>query len=233
MMRPTFGCGLPTGASRRRVRRSRRALAMVGALALGVSLAACGGSSPSSSDPPTPANEVAVKAPDFDLQGCTYVLEGTIPPGEPSGVPPNFHSFSPDESATAAVNDMKKHGGVALGNGFNLPGGTRLYAGPDLSKPSVATIPSNYDVLVAEPVIWKDAHGDTWIAFFISCGGPNLYWASLNQIEHQNPQAADGITPLLVKGDMEAITIVDKNFAWKGANSQLIIGRGEMWGPAA
>lgn len=234
MLRPALLSHLSCSGPLRRVRRSQTALSLVAALLLGVGLAACGGNSPpsASSDPPTPAGEVAVNAPTFDLQGCTYVLEGTIPPGEPAGVPTNFHSFAPDQTATAAEVDIKKHGGLALSNGFNVPGGIRLYAGPDLSKPSVATIPSNYQVLVAEPVIWKDPRGETWAAFFISCGGSNLYWVNLDQVEHENPQAAEGITPLLVKSALQPITIVNKNFAWKGAYSQLIIGRGEMWGPA-
>jgi hypothetical protein len=212
-----------------------RAMALAGVLAVAAVTAACGGSTPSSSsDPPTPANEVVVTAPDFQLQGCTYVLENTIPAGEPQGVQPNFKSFEPDESATSAMKQVKEHGGVALANGFNIPGGTKLYAGPDASKPSVGIIPSNYDILVAEPVIWTDGSGNTWVAFFVSCGGPNLYWVQLKQIQKANPNAASSITPLLsVKDSLLPITIADKNFAWKNPQMTLIIGRGEMWGPLA
>jgi hypothetical protein len=211
----------------------RRAMALAGVLAVAAVAAACGGSTPSS-DPPTPANEVVVKAPDFQLQGCTYVLENTIPPGEPQGVQPSFKSFEPDESATSAMKQVKEHGGVALANGFNIPGGTKLYAGPDASMPSVGTIPANYDILVAEPVVWTDGSKDTWVAFFVSCGGPNLYWVQLKQIQKANPEAASSITPLFaVKNSLLPITIAAKNFAWKNPQMTLIIGRGEMWGPLA
>ena len=38
--------------------------------------------------PDRPADELVVTAPDFTLQGCTYVLDGTVPAGEPEGVQP-------------------------------------------------------------------------------------------------------------------------------------------------
>lgn len=211
----------------------RRAMALTGVLAVAAVTAACGGST-SSADPPTPANQVVVTAPDFQLQGCTYVLENTIPAGEPQGVQPNFKSFEPDKSATAAMKQVREHGGTALANGFNIPGGTKLYAGPDTSNPPVGTIPSNYDVLVAEPVVWTDGSGDTWLAFFVSCGGPNLYWVEVKQIQKENPDAAGDITPLLSqKSSLVPITVTDKNLAWKNPQMTLIIGRGELWGPLA
>ncbi len=195
--------------------------------AVGLGVAACG------SSPSTPTTAVVVKAPDFVLSGCTYVLDGTIPPGEPDGVQPHFSTFSPDSSATAALEQIKEHGGTALVNGFTIPGGTHLYAGPDTSGPSVGTIPSNYAILAAEPVIWKDSSGDTWAAFFVSCGGPNLYWMSVKQVEHQNPQAAGSIAPLITEKSLEPITVSDQNFAWKNSNLTFIIGRGELYGPVA
>ena len=203
------------------------AVLMAVLLAAGLGAAACG------SSPTTAANTIVVKAPDFVLSGCTYVLDGTIPAGEPDGVQPHFSKFSPDSSATAALEQIKAHGGTALVNGFMIPGGTRLYAGPDTSQPSVGTIPSNYAILAAEPVIWKDASGDTWVAFFVSCGGSNLYWMSLKQVEHQNPQAAGSISPFITEKSLEPITVTDQNFAWKSSNLNFIIGRGELFGPVA
>jgi hypothetical protein len=208
-----------------------RAAALVSVVAVGLGVAACGGSS-SSTSTTTPA-ELVVRAPDFVLQGCTYVLDGTVPAGEPEGVQPQFASFTPDAAATSALQSIKSHGGSALVNGFMIPGGTRLYAGPDTSQPSVGTIPSNYAILAAEPVIWKAGNGKVWAAFFVSCGGHNLYWMSLQQVQHQNPEAASSITPLIVKDSLLPITIQDQNFAWKSSKLTFIIGRGELFGPVA
>lgn len=206
-------------------------MALACTLALGSVATACGGSSTSTGSS-TPA-ELVVKAPDVALQGCTYVLDGTVPAGEPQGVQPNFSSFSPDTPATAALNTIKENGGYALANGFTLPGNTRLYAGPDTSQPAVGTIPSSYAILVAEPVVWTAKNGDTWVAFFISCGGQNLYWVNLAQVQHQNPEAASSIIPLVSKNSLVGIEISDQNFAWKKSNLTYIIGRGELYGPVA
>ena len=97
----------------------------------------------------------------------------------------------------------------------------------------MGTIPNNYAILAAEPVIWKDSSGDTWAAFFVSCGGSNLYWMSLKQVEHQNPQAAGSISPFINQKSLEPITVSDQNFAWKNSSLTFIIGRGELFGPVA
>ena len=80
-----------------------------------------------------------------------------------------------------------------------IPGGTHLYAGPDTSQPSVGTIPSNYAILAAEPVIWKTESGETWVAFFVSCGGQNLYWVSLNRSNTRTRRPPSSITPLITE----------------------------------
>lgn len=215
----------PNSSAPRRIAR-RSIVTLACAVAVGMGAAACGSSTPSAS-----ANELVVKAPSFTLQGCTYVLDGTVPAGEPQGVQPHFSSFSPDPSATAALQSMKEHGGQALVNGFIIPGGTALYAGPDTSQPSLGTIPSNYAILAAEPIIWKTDAGKTWIAFFLSCGSQNLYWASLDQIQRQNPTAAESITPLITKDSLTPIAIANETFGWKDPKLTFIIGRGEMFGP--
>jgi hypothetical protein len=206
---------------------ARAAVVLACALGAGISAAACG----SSSSPP--ADAVAVVAPDFVLQGCTYVLDGTVPAGEPDGVQPRFSSFAPDAAAQSALRSIKEHGGSAVVNGFMIPGGTQLYAGPDTSQPSVGTVPSNYAILAAEPVVWQDQKGDTWLAFFLSCGGKNLYWVSLDQMNHRNPQAAGQITPLITKASEKPINVSDRNFGWKDSTLTYIIGRGELFGPVA
>lgn len=209
-----------------------RAAVAACALAAGLGVAACGSGSPTASSSTSPSG-VAVVAPDFVLQGCTYVLNGTVPAGEPVGVQPHFSSYSPDAAARSALESVKEHGGSAVVNGFMIPGGTHLYAGPDTSQPSVGTVPANYAILAAEPVVWHDQKGDTWLAFFVSCGGKNLYWVSLSQMEHQNPQAAAEITPLLGKASLEPIIVSDQNFAWKSSTLTFIVGRGELFGPIA
>ena len=196
-------------------------------LAAGLGVAACGSGSPA------PPSGVAVVAPAFVLQGCTYVLDGTVPAGEPVGVQPHFSSFSPDAAARSALESIKEHGGSAVVNGVTIPDGTHLYAGPDTSQPSVGTVPANYAILAAEPVVWHDQKGDTWLAFFVSCGGKNLYWVSLNQMNRQNPQAAGQITPLLTKTSLEPIIVSGQNFSWKSSKLTFIIGRGELFGPIA
>ena len=87
--------------------------------------------------------------------------------------------------------------------------------------------------LAAEPVVWRDQKGDTWVAFFVSCGGKNLYWVSLNQMDHQNPQAASQITPLTTKAELQPINVSNQNFGWKNSKLTFIIGRGELFGPVA
>lgn len=208
-----------------------RAAVVACALAAGLGVAACGSGSPTASS--TSPSGVAVVAPAFVLQGCTYVLNGTVPAGEPVGVQPHFSSYAPDAAARSALESIKEHGGSAVVNGFMIPGGTHLYAGPDTSQPSVGTVPANYAILAAEPVVWHDQKGDTWLAFFVSCGGKNLYWVSLNQMKHQNPQAAGQITPLLTKASLEPVIVSDQNFAWKSSTLTFIIGRGELFGPIA
>ena len=161
------------------------------------------------------------------------MLDGTIPAGEPEGVQPHFSSYSPDAAAVSALQSIKEHGGSAVVNGFMIPGGTPLYAGPDTSQPSVGTVPANYAILAAEPVVWHDQKGDTWLAFFVSCGGKNLYWVSLDKMKHQNPQAASQITPLILPSGLEPINVSDRNFGWKKSTLTFIIGRGELFGPIA
>ncbi len=216
--------------SRRRTRQTSRlpraAAIWIVVVAIGSIVAACG------SSPAAQVQSGVVKAPDVALQGCTYELNGKIPTGEPRGVRPHFSSFSPDASATSALETMKEHDGVALANGFVVPGDTVLYAGPDTSE-QVGTIPSNYAILAAEPVIWKSHSGGTWIAFFVSCGSRNLYWVSLEQIDHANRQAAERITPVIARGPLDPIAISHQSFVWKGSALPFIIGRGEMFGPVA
>ena len=62
-----------------------RAAVVACALAAGLGVAACGSGSPTASS--TSPSGVAVVAPAFVLQGCTYVLNGTVPAGRAGGRP--------------------------------------------------------------------------------------------------------------------------------------------------
>jgi hypothetical protein len=170
----------------------RATVASVAAIGV-LGLAACG-SSTGSSSPPTSGERVT--APDFNLQGCTFTVDNSVPTGEPTGLHPNFPSFNPDPSADSAVVSIKKHGGTAMVDSTSLPSGTQLYAGPDQSGTLVGTVPSGQSVLLAEPLVWT-ASGQTWLATFLQCGGPYLYWANLDQIKQVDPSSASATSELI------------------------------------
>ncbi len=179
--------------------RRRRAVAVVAAGLVALTVAACGGGSSSTGTTAATSGSTdsVVTPPAFTLQGCTYVLDGKVPTGEPTGLKPHFPSFSPDPSARAALRIIKGHGGTAMVDGVTLPAGTTLHAGPDTSGTKVGTIPSGQSILAAEPVVWTDSSGHTWLAFFLSCGGDNLYWVSLSELAKQNPSIGESLASLV------------------------------------
>lgn len=223
--------------------RAWRAVA-VGVAGLAALAATACGSSSGSSPTSTPAATVGiVKPPDFTLQGCTYVLNSTIPAGEPQGLKPDFPPFSADGSATAALQGIKDHGGTAMVDSVTLPAGTHLYAGPDLGGAPVGAIPAKDSILAAEPVVWTDAHGDTWLAFYLSCGGDALYWVSVKGLEAQNPSAGSGVaeqiaqlkaaSPYTQTGTASLLPIVvnsHRQLAFSDPKVTFLVGRGELIG---
>jgi hypothetical protein len=145
-------------------------------LALALFAAACGTGTPST-------DAVAlVQPPALPFQGCTYVLNGTVPAGEPSGIQPGFPVFSPDQAAQSAVQDIATHGGTGIVDGFSLPTGTALYTGPDAGRSPVATLSGGRTILTAGPVLWTTRSGVEWLAFFVACGGNFLYWVRVDQV---------------------------------------------------
>jgi hypothetical protein len=196
-------------------------------------LTACGGGSSAT------GSSGLVTAPDFSLQGCTFTVNGSIPPGEPQGLKPSFPAFSPDPSANAAVTSIEEHGGTALVDGAGVPPGATLYAGPDRSGTVIGTVPSGQSILLAEPVIWR-SDGDTWLAFFLQCGGPNLYWASLDEIKQVSPTTARDLTTTLseLKGappysqshqaSFETVAIKDRSLVWTDSSIPFPVGRGQL-----
>jgi hypothetical protein len=202
-------------------------------VASAAALTACsGGSSPTDSTS-------LVSAPDFSLQGCTYTVNNSIPPGEPRGLKPSFPAFSPDPSANAAVKSIEEHGGTALVDGAGVPPGATLYAGPDRSGTVIGTVPSGESILLAEPVIWH-TDDDTWMAFFLECGGPNLYWASLNEIKQVSPTTASNLSATLseLKGapsyseshqaSFESVAVKDRSLVWTDSSIPFPVGRGQL-----
>jgi hypothetical protein len=207
---------------------------------------ACGSGSGSAPTSAPVATAGIVKPPDFTLQGCTYVLDSTIPAGEPQGVKPEFPPFSADGSATAALQRIEDHGGTAMVDSVTLPGGTDLYAGPDLGGTPVGAIPAKDSILAAEPVVWTDAHGDTWLAFYLSCGGDALYWVSVKGLEHQDPSAGSGVaaqiaqlqaaSPYTRTGTGSLLPVVvnhHQHLAFSDPKVTFLVGRGELVGVPA
>ncbi len=205
--------------------------------------AACG-SGTGASTPLPAASSAIVEPPDFTLQGCTYEFNGTIPDGEPQGLKPSFPTFDADQSATDALQHIESHGGTGMVDSVDFPGGTDLYAGPDTGT-KVGVIPSGDSIQVAEPVVWTDATGGKWLAFFLSCGGRSLYWVSVDTLEHQNRADGIAITQLIAQlekappytkagtASLLPIQIDDQHhLAFTDATVTLLVGRGALVGPA-
>ena len=158
-----------------------QALAGVAAGGLMFVATACGGTSSATTTSTVVAGAV-VRPPAIPLQGCTYVLNGAVPAGEPAGIQPGFRPFTPDQAAQSAIAHITAHGGTGLVDGFTLPSGVKLYAGPDSGSEPVATIPVDRSMLAGDPVLWTTGSGAHWIATFVACGGQHLYWVSVDQI---------------------------------------------------
>ena len=128
--------------------------------------------------------------PTDELEGCTYTVNGQIEPSLPTGEHPHFAAFSPDPSAEAAINSIKSKGGTAAVDTFQLPYGTKLRSGPSSSAPVVGKIPGTDQLELFDPIVWTDPAGQKWLATFIACGGRNLYWAGLDDLQATDATAA-------------------------------------------
>jgi len=219
-----------------------RFLAVVAVGGLGLA-AACGGSS--SATTTTVALSAVVRPPDLPLQGCSYVLNGMVPQGEPAGIQPDFPPFAPDQAAQSAVSHIAAHGGTGLVYGFTLPAGVKLFAGPDTGRQPVATIPLSHSILAADPVLWTTPSGEHWLAFFVACGGEHLYWVSVDQIGKADAttgaQAVRDIAMLEVaapytqtgRASILPLTIVDGQLTWNapaGTHALVAPARGQLLG---
>lgn len=215
-------------------------LAVVLVLAVGSVAAGCGSSS---SSPATATVDAVVKPPDITLQGCTYEVDGKVPVGEPQGIQPPFAAFTPDQAAIDALQHIDRHGGTGLVDGFNIPSGTELYAGPDGTAAPVGTIALGRSMQIADPVLWTTNSGQHWLATFLACGGPHLYWIDVSQVATADPssgaQISSTITELLASAPFTRtgmasslpITIdARRHLAWVSDKVSFAIGRGVYLG---
>lgn len=223
---------------------AERALVVVATGGLVLLAAACGGSSTSTTTS-TGAPGAVVRPPAAPLQGCNYVLNGVVPPGEPLGVQPGFSPFAPDHAAQSAISHIAAYGGTGLVYGFTLSPGVKLFAGPDTGRQSVATIPLSHSILAADPVLWTTGSGAHWLAFFVACAGEHLYWVSVDQIGKADPaagtEAVRAIAMLEVaapytltgKASILPVKIADGQLIWNtpaGSHALVPPARGQMLG---
>ena len=115
-----------------------------------------------------------------------------------------------------------------------IPGGTHLYAGPDTSQPSVGTVPANYAILAAEPVVWHDQKRGHLARLLRLLRREEPVLGEPQPDEPPEPAGRRAASPrCITKTSLEPITVSDQNFAWKSSTLTFIIGRGELFGPIA
>jgi hypothetical protein len=213
---------------------------------MAVVLAACSsGSSTGSTTTSAAASTTAVlvKPPDLTMQGCNYVINGSVPAGASGGIQPPFTLSGPNASGQAAIAHIKAHGGTGLVNGYLLPSGVKLYAGPDAGSTPVATISDARSLFIADPVLWTTSSGAQWLASFVACGGPGLYWVSVAQIRAANKNVGLGVTksiatlkaaaPYPGSGTASALPLTinaKQQFAWVNPAVTFAVGRGQYLG---
>lgn len=236
-MTSTSQASRSTGAHRSR----RIATGLLAVVALAA--AACGGnSSATTSTTSAVAGAVLVTPPHLAMQGCDYVINGQVPAGAAGGIQPPFTLAGPDPAGRAAIAHIAVHGGTGLVNGFTLPPGVALYAGPDAASTPVATIPGARSLFIADPVLWTTSGGADWLATFIACGGPGLYWIDVAQIGRANHNAGLTVTTSIATLRAAApypgsgtastlpITITKQQFTWVNPAVTFAIGRGQYLG---
>jgi hypothetical protein len=127
------------------------------------------------------------------------MINGKVLPDEVPGVKPTFRQSQPDAASDSAIASIRAHGGSAAIGSFLLPPGTELYGGPDMSQPSVGKVSSTQQFYVYEPIVWVDHSGKSWLASFLACGGPNLYWVSVDQVDSKSSSGAGTLGSMLAE----------------------------------
>ena len=221
-------------------RTRQTAAAVIAVLACLVS--ACGSGASNASAPVTGnTSPVSLAVPTDQLLGCTYTVNGQVPSYLPSGLAPHFAAFSPDPSANAAVHQIKSKGGSGIVQSFVLPNGTKLRSGPSVSAPVVGTVGGVQEVQLYDPVLWTDSGGNDWLAFFLACGGGNLYWAGLDDLKKTSPSTAGALSSQLAqlrsappytktaRASLLPIVVDPANrLSWKDRVIPFDVGRGEL-----
>ena len=216
---------------------NRRLFTVLLALVVLASTAACGGTG----TPTHLSTAGLVQPPPVPLEGCTWTFNGSVPQGVPQGVQPSFPRISPDQAAIDALHHVKAHGGTGLVSGFDLPSSTPLHPGPDASSAPVATVPAGQVIVASEPVLWTDSSGGHWLAFFLACGGDNLYWVSVDQVAKIDGPAGDQLRrtipallaapPYTTSHRASALPITlnnERHLVWKDPAVPFAVGRGEL-----
>ncbi len=219
-----------------------RVLLLVAAVGVGAVLSACGSSTPSTT-PSTAATEAVVKPPTDPLQDCSYAPDNKVPTGEPQGEQPPFAAFSPDQAAEQALQHIKEHGGTGLVTGYQIPSGTKLYAGPDPSSTPVGTVPAGRSLFLFTPVLWTTSSGQHWLVTFMACGGDSPYWIDVDQVQQADPaiysQISTSISTLLATQDypttgqassLPVVVDAQDRFAWKDTTVPFSPARSEYVG---
>ncbi len=212
-------------------------LAAAGVALLAIAVSACGGS------PTTSGNTNAIKLalPSDPVQACTYTVNGQISQDLPTGKNPHFTSFTPDPSAYAALNSIKQKGGTGAVDNFMLPAGTKLRSGPSSSAPVVGTVAAIDQLQLFEPIVWTDSTGQEWLGTFLACGGSNLYWAGMNDLQKVSPSAASSIKKQLAQdraaqpvtktdmvSDLPIVISKSGQVDWKDKSIAFAVARGEI-----
>jgi hypothetical protein len=229
-------------SGRTRTRAARAAAASI-ALGLALTLSACGSSSSTPGTTAAATTQSIVTPPLDVVQACTYAPNNKVPAGEPQGLQPPFPAASSDRAARSALRHIRDHGGTGVVSGFQLPSGTRLYAGPDATSPAVGTIPTGRSVFLFDPVIWTTSSGRHWLVSFLACGGADPYWVDVDQIRQADVTAYTGIvrqiTALLATQDyvttghassLPVVVDTGHRFAWKNPAVPFSPARGEYVG---
>jgi hypothetical protein len=169
------------------------------------------------------------------------MIDGKVLPDELPGIKPTFPQSQPDAAADEAIASIRAHGGSAMVGSFLLPLGTKLYNGPDTTQPPVGVVSSTDEFYVYEPVVWRDHSGKSWLASFVACGGPNLYWVSVDQVDTKMPSGPGSLSSTLAefrkappytqtgKGSLLSIKI-DRtdHFVFDDPRVTFAIGRGQI-----
>jgi hypothetical protein len=168
-------------------------------------------------------------------------VNGQISQDLPTGKNPHFTSFTPDPSAYAALNSIKQKGGTGAVDNFMLPAGTKLRSGPSSSAPVVGTVAAIDQLQLFEPIVWTDSTGQEWLGTFLACGGSNLYWAGMNDLQKVSPSAASSIKKQLAQdraaqpvtktdmvSDLPIVISKSGQVDWKDKSIAFAVARGEI-----